>query len=77
MLQRRQDVGWRSVPSDHLRSFEREPAGKHGEASKQFFLRRGEEIVAPGDRVAHRALSRRSITRSALQQRQAMLQAIA
>jgi hypothetical protein len=36
-----------------------------------------EEAVAPGDRLAHRALSRRSVARASLEDRKAVLKSIA
>ena len=62
-------------PCDGLRRLQREAAGEDGEAAEEGLLVGGQEVVAPGDRVAHGALARGAVARPAGQQRQAVVQA--
>ena len=60
--------------ADLPRGVEREAAGEDGEAPEERLLVRGEQVVAPGDRVAHRLLPGRQVAVAARQERQAPLQ---
>jgi len=62
---------------NRLRRLQREPAGEDGEPSKEGLLRRRQEVVAPGDPIAHGLLPGGCITRTARKQRQAVLQPLA
>ena len=64
-------IGSRS-PSrrDRLGRLEGEAAGEDGQAAEEGLLLGVEQVVAPGDRVAHRLLAGRQVARPAGQQRQ-------
>ncbi len=76
--------GWRVVcvspprhldfPTHGLRPFQGEAADKDGEPAKQGLLLCGEQIVAPGDGIAHRPLPGRRVQSATGQQRQPLLQ---
>ena len=57
-----------------LRRLDRAAAGKDGQAAEDGLLLRREEIVAPGDRIAHRLLAGREGAGAARQERQPLLQ---
>ena len=59
---------------DRLRRLEGASADEDGQAPKEPLLRRGEQIVTPGDGVAHRLLAGRKISPAAGQNDQAALQ---
>ena len=59
-----------SPPGDRLRGLQREAADEDGQAPEERLLLRGEQVVAPGDRVAQGALAGRGVARPAGQQRQ-------
>src|SRR3712207_649395 len=60
-------------PADGFRRVEGEAAGEDREAAEQRLLVGREEVVAPGDGVAHRLEARRHVTRAAGKQREAAL----
>src|SRR3712207_8741133 len=47
--------------TDHLRRLQRPAPGEDGQAAKEGLLGRREQVVAPGDGVAHRALASREV----------------
>ena len=61
--------------TDGLNGLQGAPANEHRQASEEALLRLVQQIVAPGDRVAKRALSLRQITGTCCQERQASLEA--
>jgi len=57
-------------PADRLRCLQRPAAHKDAQRAKTLALGRGEQLVAPGNRVPHGLLARGEIARSAAQKRQ-------
>ena len=57
-----------------LRRLDRAAAGKDRQPAEEDLLLRGEQIVAPGDGIAHRLLACRQGAGAARQERQALLQ---
>ena len=53
-----------------LGRLQREAAGEDGQPAEQSLFGRGEQVVAPGDRVAHRLQPRRQVAGAAGQERQ-------
>ena len=64
----------RGSSTDRLGRRQREAAGEDRQPPEQGLLGRGEQVVAPGDGVAHRLQARRQVARAAGQQRQAVAQ---
>ena len=58
-------------PPHRLGRLEREAAGEDGQPAKERLLVRRQQVVAPGDGVAHRPLAGRQVARAAGQQRPA------
>ena len=75
-------VGQRGEPVDHvevvaadaLRRLDRAPSREHREPHEQALFRRLEEVVAPVDRRAERALTLGCVSRSSLQQQQTVVE---
>ena len=76
LIQRRDNVGLLVTRSDPLRGLEGESSGEYSQTRKERLFRWEKGVVAPGDRVADRALPGGSITWSAGQQWQAVLQPV-
>ena len=69
-----EDVRARASPAASQRRLgrlQREAADEDGQAAEEGLLGGGEQVVAPGDRVAHRPQAGRQVARAAGQQRQA------
>ena len=62
------------VAGDSRGRLQREAADKDGQPAEEDLLLRGEQVVAPGDGVAHRLLAGRQVAPAAGQQRQPLLQ---
>jgi hypothetical protein len=68
--------GNRSVPrADRLGRLKRPAAGEDGQPPEEGLLARAEQVVAPGERVAHGALAAGQVARPINQQRQRAVQA--
>ena len=70
MTRVRLSIACRLRSADGFRRLQREAAGEDGEAAEEGLLLRGEEVVAPGDGVAHRLVAGGLVARAAGEQLQ-------
>ncbi len=59
-----------AIATDGFGGLQRKPSGEHGKRPEQLLLVGRQQVVAPGDRVAHGLVTRLHVTGGAVQQRE-------